>query len=50
MDPPKETSEKIPDSNVLNCILLNNDSIYCYRGNEIRKGTFYSITVSYTHL
>lgn len=43
MDPPKETSEKIPDSNILNCILLNNDSIYCYRGNEIRKGTFYSI-------
>lgn len=43
-DSPKETSKKILDSNILNSILINNDSIYCYRGADVQKGTFYSIT------
>jgi len=43
-DYPKETSKEIQDSNVLNSILINNDSIYCYRGTDVQKGAFYSVT------
>ncbi len=38
------TSSPVTDSNVITCILLNSDSIYCYQGIDVQKGTYYAIT------
>lgn len=43
MEPVHETTTVLTPGNVLNCIIITGDSIYCYFGNSVKEGAYYSL-------
>lgn len=43
MDPVQELTTVLSPDNTFNCVIITGDSIYCYNGNEIQSGAYYSV-------